>query len=105
MIKKWCGNDVTCICEVVACNLCTDSDRWKYVSGSSKSGKRFLCRSHTLVLIFVEVGWFEVGYGIDITEQFVQMLEKKQNQRETLTSLIIVFSLFTIYSRRFCTIT
>ena len=46
------------------------SDRWKYVSGSSKSGERFLCRGHTLALIFVicEVGWFEVGYGIDITE-------------------------------------
>ena len=23
MIKKCCGNDVACICEVVACNLCT----------------------------------------------------------------------------------
>ena len=71
MIKKCCGNDVACICEVVACNfMYVYSDRWKYVSGSSKSGERFLCCGHTLALIFVicEVGWFEVGYGIDITE-------------------------------------
>ena len=54
-------------------------------------------------LSICEVRWFEEGYGIDITEQFVQMLEK--NQRETLTSFIIVYSLFTICSGRFCTIT
>ena len=52
--KKCCGNDVACICEVVACNLCTYSDRWKYVRSSSKSEERFLCRSHTLALIFVD---------------------------------------------------
>ena len=30
-------------------------DRWKYVRGSSKSGERFLCRSHTLALMFVDL--------------------------------------------------
>ena len=62
MIKKCCGNDVACICEVVACNLCTYSDRWKYVSGSSKSAERFLCPSHTLALIFVDL-WSRVVWS------------------------------------------
>ena len=44
-----------CIYEVVACNVCMYSDRWKYVSGSSKFGERLLCRSHILALIFVDL--------------------------------------------------
>ena len=53
----------TCICKVVACNLCsTYSERWKYVSGSSKFGDRFLCRSHILALIFVDL-WSQVVWG------------------------------------------
>ena len=56
MVKKCCGNDVAgCFSEVVACNLCTYSDRWKYVSGSSKFGERFLYRSQILELIFVDL--------------------------------------------------
>ena len=38
------------------------SDRWKYVSGSSKFGERFLCRSHILALIFVDL-WSQVVWS------------------------------------------
>ena len=56
MIKKCCGNDVAAFAKLShACNVCMYSDRWKYVSGSSKSGERFLCRSHILALIFVDL--------------------------------------------------
>ena len=43
-----------------------------------------------------------VGYGIDITEKFFANVGK--NHSKTLTSFIIVGSLFTTYSGRFCTI-
>ena len=38
--------------------ICTDSDRWKYVSVE----ERFLCRSHILALIFVDL-WSQVVWG------------------------------------------
>ena len=37
-------------------NICTYSDQWKYVSGSSKFRERLLCRNHILALIFVDLG-------------------------------------------------
>ena len=57
MIKTYCGNDVAAFAKLShACNVCMYRDRWKYVcSGSSKFGERFLCRSHILELIFVDL--------------------------------------------------
>ena len=46
MIKKCCGNDVAAFAKLSYVTL-----RWKYVSG----GERFLCRSHILALIFVDL--------------------------------------------------
>ena len=37
--------------DLQAFRVCTYSDRWKYVSG----GETFLCRSHILALIFVDL--------------------------------------------------
>ena len=54
MIKKCCGNDVAAFAKLShACNLRMYSDRWKYVSGSSKFGERFLSRNHISALKFV----------------------------------------------------
>ena len=50
MIKKCCGNDVAAFAKLSHVT-CTYSDLWKYVSG----GERFLCRSHILALIFVDL--------------------------------------------------
>ena len=55
MIRKCCGNEVAVFAKLSHVNLCTYSDRWKYVSGSSKFGERFPCRSHILALIFVDL--------------------------------------------------
>ena len=57
MIKKCCGNDVAAFAKLSHVT-CTYSDRWKYVSG----GERFLCRSHILALIFVDL-WSQVVWG------------------------------------------
>ena len=54
MNKKCCGNDVAAFAKLSHVT-CTYSDRWKYVSGSSKLGERFLCRSHILALICVDL--------------------------------------------------
>ena len=52
MIKKCCGNDVAAFAKLSHVTfICTDSDRWKYVTG----GERFLCRSHKLSLILVDL--------------------------------------------------
>ena len=52
MIKKCCGNDVAAFAKLSHVTfICTYSDRWKYVSG----GERFVCRSHILALIFVDL--------------------------------------------------
>ena len=51
MIKKCCGNDVAAFAKLSHVVICTYSDRWKYVSGR----ERFLCRSHILALIFVDL--------------------------------------------------
>ena len=90
-------------CEVVACNfICTYSDRWKYVSG----GERFLCRSHILALIFVDSWrkWSQVVWG-RLWHRYHRIIcaNVGKNQPETQTSFIIVGSLFTTYSGRFCT--
>ena len=56
MTKTCCGNDVAAFARLShACNVCMYRDRWKYVSGSSKFGERFLCRSHIFALIFVDL--------------------------------------------------
>ena len=52
MIKKCCGNDVAAFAKLSHVTfICTYSDRRKYVSG----GEKFLCRSHILALIFVDL--------------------------------------------------
>ena len=80
--------------------ICTYSDRWKYVSVEES----FLCRSHILALIFVDL-WSQVVWG-RFWHRYHRIIcaNVGKNQPETLTSFIIVGSLFTTYSRRFCTI-
>ena len=55
MVKKCCGNDVAALAKL-SHKICTYSDRWKYVSGSSKFGERFFYRSQQIFeLIFVDL--------------------------------------------------
>ena len=81
----------------------TYSDRWKYVSGRSKFGERFLCRSHILALIFVDLASQVVWRRL--WHRYYRMIYANvgKNLREILTSFIIVFSLFTTCSGQFCT--
>ena len=53
MIKKCCGNDVVAFAKLSHVTLYarTATDGNNYVSGE----ERFLCRSHTLTLIFVDL--------------------------------------------------
>ena len=101
MIKKCCCNDVAAFAKLSDVTLyARTSDRWKYVSG----GERFLCRSHILALIFVD-SWSEVVWG-RLWHRYHRIIcaNVEKNQPETLTSFIIVGSLFATYSGRFCTI-
>ena len=54
MIKKCCGNDVAALISQVT-YVRTGTDRNNYVSGSSRFKGRFLCGSHILALIFVDL--------------------------------------------------
>ena len=76
-------------------SLCTYSDRWKYVSGSSKLGERFLCRSHILALILVDL-WSQVVWR-RFWHWYYRIICGRvgKNQCETLTSFIIVYRLYT----------
>ena len=55
MVKKCCGNDVAVFAKLshvtLYARIATDGNIAKYVSG----GERFLCRSHILALIFVDL--------------------------------------------------
>ena len=91
-------------CEVDACNVCMYSDPWKYVSGSSKFGERFLCCSHILALIFVDL-WGQVVW-IRLWHQYYRIICANVGKKPARNSAIFHhrFSLFTICSCRFCSI-
>ena len=59
------------------------------VTPNLKKGFFAVTTYYHLCLLICEVRWFEEGHVVDITECFVQMLEK--DQCETLKSFFIIY--------------